>query len=553
MIWEWDKVQTLLFAVLCICFIVYLLMGLSIYKRENQLRSNLIFFYLCIASSLWAIGYALMLISPNIEIANGWRNLSALGWCFFNGIWFAFAVSVDDTNVKHNRHKLQVVFVALSAFFFASNLLFEPAQVVGVLPIGFVDNLYPLTPIGTVFNIYDTSIILISLVIIFIKMRRSHKNRVKKQLKIILITSLITVCLGLLTDNVLPPLGLIVYPYGVVTLLIGIAGIWYAINKYKMMSISFELVSEYLFDGVSEPIFILGEDFLVKNCNKTVMQLTGCTDYELEHQSLDGIIDFRDFRFETIMETGKVINLEVDLLRKNREPLACELTATVVFDEYQDILGILILLHDVSERNKIAAIQKKNTLELEDSNAKLTIEIKERQLAEEQIRHLIYYDALTELFNRKKMLEDLEKLLDDKNEKFAILFIDLDYFKSANDRYGHEAGDYILKMVALRLRNIIHSTDTINRIGGDEFIIIHRNLKDSGDAVKTAQAVIAALEPSFNYKENQIKIGASIGISLFPEDGTDADMLINKADFAMYEVKRKGGNDFLVYLSHELY
>ena len=196
---------------------------------------------------------------------------------------------------------------------------------------------------------------------------------------------------------------------------------------------------------------------------------------------------------------------------------------------------------------------KEKRLELKEANIKLISEIEERQLAEDQIRHLIYYDTLTELFNRKKMMEDLEKLLTAKNEKFAILFIDLDYFKSANDRFGHEAGDYILKMVALRLRNIIHSTDTINRIGGDEFIIIQRNLKDSGDAVKTAQAVIEVLKPSFTYKEHQITIGASIGISLFPEDGADADMLINKADFAMYEVKRKGGNGFLVYLSHELY
>nr|WP_320027300.1 GGDEF domain-containing protein [uncultured Acetobacterium sp.] len=169
------------------------------------------------------------------------------------------------------------------------------------------------------------------------------------------------------------------------------------------------------------------------------------------------------------------------------------------------------------------------------------------------MRHLIYYDTLTGLFNRRKMLEDLENLIKDQNERFAILFIDLDYFKSANDRYGHEAGDYILKMVALRLRNIIHSTDTINRIGGDEFIIIHRNLKDSGDSVKTAHSVLDALEPPFCFKENQIKIGASIGISLFPEDGTDADMLINKADFAMYEVKRQGGNGCLIYPSHELY
>ena len=170
-------------------------------------------------------------------------------------------------------------------------------------------------------------------------------------------------------------------------------------------------------------------------------------------------------------------------------------------------------------------------------------------MAEDQIRHFIYYNALTGLFNRKKLLEDLESSLDDRNEKLAVLFMDLDHFKSANDRYGHEAGDFILKTVAERLKNIIRSTDAISRMGGDEFIIILRNLKDTVNAEKFAGDVLKTLSTAFTYKENQLLIGASIGISLFPEHGFEADLLINKADSAMYEAKRQGGNGYKIYSS----
>ena len=147
------------------------------------------------------------------------------------------------------------------------------------------------------------------------------------------------------------------------------------------------------------------------------------------------------------------------------------------------------------------------------------------------------------------MLEDIDILLDTKNEKFAVVFIDLDKFKSANDTYGHEAGDNILKNVAVRLKNIIRSTDTVYRIGGDEFIIILRNLKTSANAEKIAVAALETLSTAFTYKENQLFIGGSIGISIFPEHGIDADTLIKNADSAMYEVKRTGGNGYKIYFS----
>lgn len=544
-----DNIKTMIFAILCICFIFYLVLGIYSYRRDRRSKVNVIFLTLCISASLWALGYAFMLISPNIKIANSWKMISALGWCFFDAIWVSFAFSLKDTKQNSSSLKIQFLIYITSIIFLVNNLSYEPTKVISREAYGFVDNLYGTTTIGIVFNIYVSVLLLAGFLILYIQMINSHKNRVRKQIKTILITSLISFSLGAISDMILPALGIVFFPSAIITISVGMGGMWYAINKQKMMSISYELVSEYIFEAVNEPIFILGEDFLVQNCNKAALDVTGYNEKILKQNSLYSIINLRNFDFNTIMKTGNVTNIEIDLQRENKEALVCELSATVIYDEYRDLLGILILLHDVSERKSIAEIQKKYTLKLEESNSVLKNEISDRLLAEEKIRHLVYYDALTELFNRKKMLEVVEELLNYKNEKFAVLFIDLDKFKNVNDDYGHQAGDYVLKTVAERLKTIVELTDTISRIGGDEFIIILRSLKATANAEKTAVAVLEAVSTAFTYKGNQLFIGASIGISIYPEHGIDSDTLLKKADLAMYEVKCKGGYGYVIYSS----
>jgi len=546
-----DNIKTILFIILCACFAFYLFMGISSYNRDKRSKLNVIFFVLCIAGSIFAIGYAFMLISTNIQIANRWRIFANCGAYFFTGLWVSFAFLLNDTAQKKSSLKIQFLIYISLAILFISNAASEPSRIISHEYYGFVDNLYFNTTIGSISSVYLSSLYIVGFVIIFLHMRNTKKNRVKKQMKVILITCVISFCIGTISNLIFPKFGVVAFPFGVIIISFAMCGMWYAINKYKMMSISYKLVSEYIFEAVNEPIFILGEDFSVINSNEASLNISGYNRKDLKENPFETIINFRDFEFKTIMQIRSVINIEVDLYRKGKAKLVCELSATVIYDEYEDILGIIVLLHDVSERKSLAEIQNIYTLKLEESNILLKNENKDRQLAEEQIRHLIYYDALTQTFNRKKMLEDVDLLVDNKNEKFAILFVDLDKFKYTNDNYGHEAGDYILKTVAERLKDSIRSVDTLYRIGGDEFIIILRNIEVAENAEKIANDVLKTLNTVFTYKGNQLFIGGSIGISIFPEHGFDSDMLIRKADLDMYEVKRRGGNDYKVY-SREL-
>lgn len=304
-----DNIKTMLFTILCICFVFYLFMGIYSYGINNKSKVNLIFFALSISASLWAIGYAFMLISPNIKVANIWRIVASLGWCFFNGLWLSFIVSLKDINQKKSTSKVRFLVYITSMIFFISNLIYEPSKVVRSESYGFVDNLYTSTTIGTVFNIYIVVLFITALALIYFQMRNSQKNRVRIQLKTILITSLISFCIVLISDLIFPLLGIMVFPSGIITVSIGMGGMWYAITKHKMMSISYKLVSEYLFQTVNEPIFILGEDFLVKNCNEASLNITGYNYNDLVQNSLDALINFRNSNFDTLMQAGNVTNI----------------------------------------------------------------------------------------------------------------------------------------------------------------------------------------------------------------------------------------------------
>ena len=176
-----------------------------------------------------------------------------------------------------------------------------------------------------------------------------------------------------------------------------------------------------------------------------------------------------------------------------------------------------------------------------------TIEdITDRKVAEERVQYLAYYDALTGLPNRTLLQDRLAKALaaaPRRKEKVALLFLDLDRFKTINDSLGHSFGDLVLQEVAGRLKRWAREQDTVARVGGDEFLIVLTGVKDAGDGAVAAERIVKSLSAGFVVQGHSLGVSCSIGISLFPEHGADGETLINNADEAMYRAKEDGRNN----------
>ena len=169
-------------------------------------------------------------------------------------------------------------------------------------------------------------------------------------------------------------------------------------------------------------------------------------------------------------------------------------------------------------------------------------DITERRRAEEQITHLAHYDALTDLPNRVLFSKQLEQELERtrRGEQLAVLYIDIDEFKSVNDSLGHPAGDELLKAVASRLQSCVRATDFVARLGGDEFAIVQTGIEQPSDVVELVKRIYAAIREPYDCLGHQVATDASIGIALAPNDGTDLDQLLKSADLAMYGAKADG-------------
>lgn len=174
----------------------------------------------------------------------------------------------------------------------------------------------------------------------------------------------------------------------------------------------------------------------------------------------------------------------------------------------------------------------------------------ERNVAEEQIRHLAYHDILTSLPNRLLFKDRLTVALSRaqrENSKLALLYLDLDHFKKINDSLGHNVGDHLLQAVASRIKECIRDSDTVARLGGDEFTVLVPVLSNAEDAALIASKIIHAVRNPYVIDGRDLFITTSIGISYFPEDGSDAETILKHADTAMYQAKENGRNTYQLF------
>jgi len=186
---------------------------------------------------------------------------------------------------------------------------------------------------------------------------------------------------------------------------------------------------------------------------------------------------------------------------------------------------------------------------VEERTKALQYEIEIRKQAEEKMRHMATYDVLTGIPNRALFNDRILTVMamnKRHQSKSAVLFIDLDDFKAVNDKYGHDVGDQLLKQVSQRMSHITRDSDTVGRYGGDEFIVLLHEINTELDAVFVAKAIIQVISEVFLLDNADVNIGCSIGVAIYNGEQMSAKQYINRADEAMYEVKKQGRNNYKI-------
>ena len=279
-----------------------------------------------------------------------------------------------------------------------------------------------------------------------------------------------------------------------------------------------------LFESAHDAILVFSAvEETVIEANQRACELYGFAHAELVGMPLARLtkdVELGRARFREMVAQGRPQAYETVHCRKDGTEMVIEVNAATL--EHRGVPALLSINRDITERRAL----------------------------EQTIRDMAFHDPLTGLPNRKLLSDRLELALAQARRGkrgMAVLFLDLDGFKTVNDGWGHAQGDALLRDVAGRLAGALRTADTVARIGGDEFTVLVPELPHEEGAAEVSRKILRELERTFHVGGSECRVSASIGIALYPRDGEDADTLLRNADAAMYRAKLAGGDRFSWY------
>lgn len=273
-------------------------------------------------------------------------------------------------------------------------------------------------------------------------------------------------------------------------------------------------------ESTQEALWVIGKDNVNSFFNPNFLALWGLKSVQLENADVDAVFRLIQHQlWDPAMLVAQRARAVIVGVTVGQEYPLRDGRAIEAFAHHHPVVGVVWSFRDVTDKRK----------------------------QEEKIRHQAHHDSLTGMPNRNLFNDRLAHgvaKLQRVGGKLAVLYLDLDGFKTINDSLGHAIGDELLRSVASRLSGVLRDDDTIARFGGDEFVLLLEDVDGHANVVRLAERVMDAFRTSYHVGEHEFHITASIGISLYPDDGETADILIRNADIAMYKAKDSGRNHF---------
>lgn len=279
-----------------------------------------------------------------------------------------------------------------------------------------------------------------------------------------------------------------------------------------------------VFENIEEGIVVTDTHGNMVAMNQAVLEITGYAEEELLGKNPRlWKSQYHDDAFYQAMWNSLIDTLhwhgEIWNRRKNGEVYPAQMTITGLRDEDGEISNYVAVFSDISTQKE----------------------------SQKMLEYLAQYDQLTNLPNRRLLHDRLHQALsiaERKKQSLGLLILDLDGFKAVNDTLGHRIGDLLLIQTAKRLLQCVRESDTVARLGGDEFVVLLPDSKTADNITSITRKILAELASPFNIEGNEVVVSASVGVTMYPDDGSDAETLLKNADTAMYHIKETGKNNF---------
>ncbi len=506
---------------------VTLLLGVLTVVREKGSRAAPPLTVLILALFIWVFAYAWMYLATDPAVAMNWARLAHIGIIIIPAATYHFTVVVVD-RVAQCKQWLRAAW-AITALFIA--LCFGTDWFLGA-PERYSWSYHPrYGGAGLAFIIFLVLIWITDIRLFWQAYRRaragSNNQRRAKYLGLFF-------TLGIFgSADFAPAFGVALLPLGYIGVVLLAVLVAYVTWRYRLIDITPAYAAQKIIETINDGLVLMDTDGIVRLANQTACDMLGYSNEGILGTGLGDALGLKTETLQILLDDKPLSHYETVYPHPDGTARHLSISTSIMRDRDGTPGSFVCVLRDITEHKH----------------------------AEEKIHQLAYYDGLTQLPNREHLRQRLETALvaaRHGHHQLAILFLDLDHFKRINDSLGHSVGDQLLHLVAERLRQSVRDTghgdnpgrdneSLVARLGGDEFVIVAYPLTRADEARQIAERLLRIFLRPFRLQEHEVFVGASIGISLFPRDGDNAEELLKHADTAMYAAKGAGRGGHQIY------
>jgi len=510
--------------ILIVLSVSYIFLGNKVFQLDKRSLLNRLYFALNLSLIIWSVASAFYISAHTEATCIFWYKLSSVGFYLLIGIVLHFFLVYTKKEALLKRWWIYI-------FLYVPGLILSYMEVAidfyakayihgsnGWIVAARTDSMWFWASIIYII-VYFSANILISLR--FQKTGLSQRER--KQAKLLTITAAVSLFTGLaiMVLSLIPK-----FDIPDVTPISGAIwsiGIFYAIVKYKLLSMNPAFIADKLFETIIDSIILADSEGFILSVNPETQRLLGYSQKDLKGTPLTKLFSLdrksSNPSISELLNTCPVRNMESYINSSKGVKIPIILSISECKDNFDGRVGFVLASKDVTAY----------------------------KLAEDKINYLATHDSLTGLPNRLMLSQLLNHSIQTAkrhNRKIAVFFVDIDRFKLINDTKGHAAGDLLLQEIAKRYKQTLREEDVVSRQGGDEFVVLIEDVQKLSDLELVANNILTTTYKPIVLQGEECRVTASIGISLYPRDGEDEQALMKHADMAMYFAKEEGKNNF---------